>query len=86
MAKDSRQDYVVLRCRKCRQTKDGWELGAFMRRLGKEYERERLVLQFCGCENTNTEHVIVGICTVVHKPRTPGQVFATYKRRRKSKR
>lgn len=69
--REKKTNFVVLRCRKCRAENADWELPDFMRQLGKEYEEKRIVLQFCGCVDGNTEHVIVGISTVHDKPRTP---------------
>lgn len=75
-------DHVVLRCCKCRAENADWELPDFMRQLGKEYRKECFVLQYCGCIDSNTEHVIVGLSTVHDKPRTAKQVFSLWDRRK----
>ena len=72
---------VILQCQNCGSMANGWELINFMGQLGKEYKKRGSVLQSCSCrDGWNEEHVIVGIREEKTEPRTPGQVFARYKR------
>jgi len=81
--KNSHHIYVVLQCSKCKEWEGAWSLKYFVRQLGKEYQKQKYVSQYCfRCDN-DTPHVILGICEEIAKKRTPAQVF-TLARRKKS--
>lgn len=65
---------VLLQCQECRHI-ICWPLSLFVKQLGRRYQRDGEVTQFCECQDNNVPHVIVGMEVTSVYPRTAAQVF-----------